>query len=520
MKEIEKEVTMKKCLSDISVALGLLLLIVLFVIAPASARAGTLEERIEALEKKHMVDKEELARLKKEQIANREEIARLRGKQVQLGQDATAAREARPTLRYRPGSGFRIRAADKGWEIRFGSRLMLYNTFWPDENRPKGGAAQGAIQVRRFRPYTTFLWKDFYELKFQVDTDNGGSGTGGNLTAFDAEMVLHFEKLHPWLPFLHVGSSPSLRLNPQDTNCSSKRCGRSERSLLNEGVGITTGSVDRGLVLGWKKFPLGGPAQVSFFNFAFGMDRTDAFARLRNAGVENDGKSFGIGIGIKPFAKSKNKWLKGMEVSFGGHFQKFSEDPEGGYNIRANQTRALRVELIRTAGREGLAQYYTPGFGWKYGPYQLRFAGQFENSHRDLGALRGEDGGLIKGRGFRISHELFLWSPKGGFLTGSYKKGGLMISPMYTRADVDGGSAARMSNCGGCKSAHAVNTGIALWYYVPGDVFNFGIVWDHYRVSNANRDVARRIEGSAAQRAAGGGSENFNTLTLITRFHW
>ena len=363
------------------------------------------------------------------------------------------------------------------------------------------------------------LWKDFYELKFQIDTANGGSDDGGTLTAFDAEMILHFEKLNPWLPYLHVGSSPSLRLNPQDTNCSSKRCGRSERSLLNEGVGITTGSVDRGLVLGWKNRPLWGPAQISFFNFGYGMDRTDAFARLSSAGVENDGKSFSIGIGIKPFAKSKNKWLKGTELSFGGHFQKLAEDPEGGYNIRTNQTRAQRVSLIRTVGREGLTQYYTPGIGWKYGPYQLRVSGQFENSHRDLGALRGEDGGLIKGRGYRISHELFLWSSK-GFLTGSYKKGGIMISPMFTRVDVDGGASSRMSDCGGCKSAYAINSGIALWYYVPGDVFNVGVVWDHWRVTNANKDVAKRIDGTAAQRSSGGGNQTFNTLTFVTRFHW
>ncbi len=95
---------MKKSLSNTSVALGLLLLIVLFVIATASARAGTLEERIEALEKKQMADKEELAGLRGEQTAMRE--------------DALAAKAKLPTFKYRQGAGMSIWAADRSWGFR------------------------------------------------------------------------------------------------------------------------------------------------------------------------------------------------------------------------------------------------------------------------------------------------------------------------------------------------------------------------------------------------------------------
>ncbi len=517
MREIEKEVTMKKNLSDTSVALGLLLLIVLFVIATASARAGTVEERIEALEKKQMADQAELARLKKEQMASKEELARLRGKQTQLGQDALAAREARPTFKYRPGSGLRLSAADKDWELRFFGRLMLYNTFWLDENRPKRGAVQGAIHVRRFRPGFNFFWqKGFYEAKFQIDTANAGSSGGGALNAFDAEMVLHFEKLNPWLPFLHVGNSPSARLNPQDTNCSSKRCGRSERSMVNEGSGTTTGSVGRGLVLGWRRIPLWGPAQISFFNVGYGIDRFSEF----NQGVgffENDSKSFTAGIGIKPFAKSKNKWLKGMEFSFGTLIQKLALSGDRDLELRTNQTRFQRVDLVEAQSEEGQTQYYTPGFGWKYGPYQLRVSGQFYNAHRFKG--RGDKGSLIKGRGIRIMHELFLWSPNDGFLTGSYKKGGLMIAPLFERASIRAPNG--MNGCNdtvagtGCQGAYAVNAGIGLWYYLPKDVYNFGLVWDHYRVNKADNDVADHIEKGTRGRRV-----NFNTLTFVSRLHW
>ncbi|MFQ5849013.1 MAG: hypothetical protein ACE5JU_00325 [Candidatus Binatia bacterium] len=498
---------MKKSLNTISSAVSSLLLTGLFVVAAAPARAGTIEERIKALEEEQMANSEELARLKAEQ-------KRLKGEQMELTQDALAAKAKLPSFRYRPGRALRIRAADKSWELRIGGRLMLYSSFFLDDNEPKTGTVQGAIHVRRFRPLSNFFWnKGFYELKFQIDTRNAGSRAGG-LDAFDAEMVLHFEKLNPWLPYLHVGNTPSTRINPQDTNCSSKRCGRSERTFINEGAGITTGSLERGLVLFWRNLPLWGPAQISFFNVGYGIDRFPAFSEGFGE-FENDSKSVTVGIGIKPFVKLKNKWLRGMELSFGGVFQKLAKAGEQSLNVRANQVRFARVRLIGGPDEAGQTQYYSPGLGWKIGPYQLRVAGQFYKTHADDA---GREGNQFDATGFRILHELWLWSARGGFLTGGLKNGGFMFAPMYQRGDVRTSGSDTLKDCAGCRSAHAVNAGIGLWYYFPGDIYNVGLVWDNYRVNKARG--GSKGAGTVIESGKAGRSVNFNTLTFVSRFHF
>jgi len=471
------------------------LLIGLAAVTAAPAWAGEREERVKAIE---------------------EELAVLKERQREMKQDALAAKAKMPDFRYRPGRGLNIRAADRSWGMRFSTRMQLYSTFWLDENRPSGSTSQGVIHVRRARPRFHYYWADgFHEFDFQVNVDNGGSSGGGLWSVQHAEYAAHFEKINPWLPTLALGPRPSARLNPQDTNCSSARCGRSERSMLNEGVGITTGTVERGFVLSWRRLPVG-PARISFFNVGFGIEGVDEFNSGSGTGLKNDSKALYVGLGVEPFRKIKNKWVKGLEVSFGGIFHNIATDGFGGYNIRTNQTRFQRIRLIRTDDRDGGRQYMTVGLGWKLGPYRLRLARTFDNSHRETG-LRGDDGSSIKGRGFRILHEIWLWSPKGGFLTGSPSKRSFMLAPMFQRVDVRAPNA--MSSCssatGGCQGAYATNAGLALWYFTGIQNLNFGVVWDYWSVNKANSDVATRIEKGKTGR-----SVSFNTLTLVFRSDW
>lgn len=482
-----------------SLPLGLLALV--FVLLAGPVWGEGVDERIKSL-------KEKIAALKAEQ-------AQMKGEQIEMKNEATAAAAVLPTFSYRPASGLSIESADKSWAIRFRARLQYYSTFWLDDNRAKNGAVQGAIQIRRGRPRFIYYWDDrMYEFDYEVNIANGGSGTGGPWETQHAEFLAHFEKVNPWLPRLGVGARPSSTLNPQDTDLSSGTGGRSDRSMGNEGEGITTGTVERGLVLSWEDLPVG--LGEFWFNAGYGTEGADEFQQLSNAGFKTDNKNTYVGIGIEPFKKIKNPWLSGMELSFGGIFGGTFSDNFSGVRVRTDQLRAQRVILIRSRDRDGQRQYMTPGFGWKYGPYQLRVAAQIANSHRDTG-LRANDGSSIQTRGFRILHELWVWSPK-GFMTGSTRDGGIMLAPLYQRVDVRAPNA--MRDCaptgGGCQGAYAVNTGIALWYYLSRvRNLNFGLVWDHWRVNKANADVATRID-----KGKQGQDVDFNTITLIMRSDW
>lgn len=472
-----------------------------FVLLAAPVRAENAEERIKALQEK-------LAELKAEQ-------ARMKGQQIEMKNEATAAAAALPTFSYRPASGLSIESADKSWAIRFRARLQYYSTFWLDDNRAKNGAVQGAIQLRRGRPRFIYYWDDrMYEFDYEVDINNGGSGTGGPWNTQHAEFQVHFDKLNPWFPTLVVGARPTPTLNPQDTNCSSATCGRAERSFGNEAERVTTGTVERGLILRWDDLPVG--PGTSWFNVAYGTEDADEFSQLSSAGFKTDRKNVYVGIGAEPFKKVKNDWISGVEVSFGGIFGGTFSDNFSGVRVRTDQIRAQRVTLVRTQDRDGQRQYMTPGLGWKMGPYQLRVAGQFGNSHRDTGQ-RANDGSSIQTRGWRIMHELWLWSQKGP-LTGSTRDGGIMLAPLYQRVDVRAPNAMRdcTTSTSGCQGAYATDAGIGLWYFSSSvRNLNFGIVWDRWSVNKANADVATRID-----KGKQGRDVDFNTLTLIMRSDW
>jgi uncharacterized protein YdcH (DUF465 family) len=491
----------------------LVVLLLFFAALPVSAE--TLDERIKSLEEAQRANAEIQRANAEIQRANAEELARLKGDQMELKKEATAAAAALPEFRYRSGSGFRIRAADNDWEIRFFGRQMTYMSFFTDDNEPGEGAIQGAVQIRRFRPGFNFFWQQgFYEAKFQIDTQNGGGSNQGLLNAFDAEMFLHFEKVNPLLPTLGFGSSPSLGGIGYADGFSSKRGPRSERAFINEGIGFTTGSQDRGIVLSWADLPLFGIGDVEFLNFGFGMDgagTNNQFARTFEF-ARNDSKSFTGSIGIEPFSKLKNKWLRGLRFSFVSRIKKQFNEGEG-LNIRANQIRSARVEFIRSADLAGQQQYYHPAVAWKIGPNDLIVGGYFWNAHLDDGNFN--EGGLIQARGIKVLDELWLWSPK-GWLRGSPREGGVSVVPLWQRADVDAPTGG-LENCG-CNSAHVTNAGVGLWYYFPGDVWNIGVVYDHWRVNNANG--GSRGAGSVIEEGREGRTVNFNTVTLISRFHW
>ncbi|HUF43566.1 MAG TPA: hypothetical protein VMR20_16550, partial [Verrucomicrobiae bacterium] len=67
------------------------------VLAAGTARAQSVDEKIQALEA---------------------ELTQLKDQQIELKKEATAAAAAMPSYSYRPGNGLLIEAADKAWSFR------------------------------------------------------------------------------------------------------------------------------------------------------------------------------------------------------------------------------------------------------------------------------------------------------------------------------------------------------------------------------------------------------------------
>lgn len=491
---------MTKAFRRALVSASALLLTGVLMLATSPVQASSVDQRIDTLE-------QELTRLKQEQAETRNQ--------------ALAAEKKIPLFIFRPGNGLTIAAANDKWEIQFGNRLMVYWTFWTKggdgTSIPSKGTTNGVLQVRRFRPYMMTRINDgFYDLRFRMNTDSSG-----DLTAFDGEMYIHFENISPWLPYFGFGFSPSTIMNPQDINLSSTRGGRSEQSVGVNGVRVGTGGTDRGMGIVWNKLPRFGPVRIKALNFWLHQDEASEYASASGADITADGRTFTGGIVVAPFDKmggSFGKVMKGLDLSFGTRIlQAWSEDGILAWNFRTDQTRSERVSMIRTTSHTGIQYFFSPGVGWKWNWMQLRISGLFSNVPECVGSPC-SDGGQVRASQFRIMGEFFLWSPKKGLLAGNPRDGGLMISPLYNRVNVWGqgltGSTPSGKSSNG-QAATATNTGIALWYYIPGRFMNVGVVWDHWACTNCNSDVS-----SVVRDFNPGGSATWDTITLISRFQF
>src|ERR1700758_3615134 len=216
-------------------ALGFMLTALLLAAVPA--RAQDTDQRIQALEN-------ELQRLKSEQ-------AQVKAEQLEMRKQATEAAAALPNFSYRPGGGMLIEAADKSWSFRVSVEAHFRLEF--ESGKVAAGRETGGIMGRRFRPWFYYCVNDcFYEIEAALDLDGFGTGNAKNSTNTATSSILergdvlvHFEKLNPWLPTFFFGMDTSAEISQYDRG-SSQTSPQAEHNLLRRNNGFNTGRAGNG----------------------------------------------------------------------------------------------------------------------------------------------------------------------------------------------------------------------------------------------------------------------------------
>ncbi|MEE8076808.1 MAG: hypothetical protein V3T60_14430 [Candidatus Binatia bacterium] len=489
---------MKDNLSSILAAVGTLLLIGLFVVAVAPARADDVELRIKAVEK---------------------ELSQLKGEQAEMKEAALAAKAKLPTFSYRQGRGMAIWAADRSWGFRTRIRWHHRLLYFESDALEDSGFNQHLQRVRRLRPYFIYFWDDgFYELEYQ---QNLAADQRRTIEIQKMELKIHFEKINPWLPFLTIGPRVSAFFNKHDTNWSSSSGGLFDRSMMQDGAGIGAGTNVNGMALDWRNLPVG-PGRIRVLQFL--VSNNGLTNQNGSPNPNTDNRAFHGGINYEPFQKLKNKWLKGIDVGFGVQYEQVlteaGDSGRGKFRVRTTERQRLRLIEVNEDLR-GARYYLTPGIGWKIGPYWLRTATAYNRGR--FSGINGSRttpgrGSLVKGDMWRVMHELWAWSPK-GLLTGSHKRpGSIMLFTGFERTDYEAPND-KLRDCssvtpgGECTRASAHLFTIGGWYVVrPG--LEVGFEYGRYSVNKIGRGAAD-IDGVNS-----GDDVDFDTFELGIRVEW
>ena len=468
------------------------LLAAIFFLAVQPVRAENMDTRISALE---------------------QELARLKGEQIEMREETTAAKSKLPSFKQRPTSGLKIEGPGRAWSINFRMRYHAQMLFRAGDSSERSG--QGEVFNRRVRPEVRYCYANcLYEVEFEMDWDGNDTDItrAGTPKLQRAVVHINMQKINPWLPEFYFG-------NKGGAGWSRRRSSSSDAKLDYDIISrshINTGSWDNGWGLNWRNIPLksiGIPGRIGWFNFVRAHIEPG-----QGEGNFTDKVDYIFSTGIEPFRNlKKNKWLKGIEVSFGAWFCNADDNAKGiaCEDIRLRETDGPdRATLWRAdhSGpfNNGQKDLHELGLTlkWKVGPYTLR-------THGDWIRLDGSDGDQ-HARGWEITHQLFVWSPK-GFLTGSSTTpGSLLVGWSFERADgyCESGSC---SNGGEYDSNHLILRQLSAFYFLLAKV-SAGVVWNWWDAKKV-RTGDQETLGCRRTGVAGRGCDWHNVM-LVFRFEY
>jgi hypothetical protein len=453
-----------------------------FVLAAGTARAQSVDEKIQALEA---------------------ELMQLKDQQIELKKEATAAAAAMPSFSYRPGNGLLIEAADKAWSFRTSVEAHMRMHFM--DGRAHAGRTSGEIMGRRFRPEFYYCINNcLYEIEAKLDLDGFGTGNAKNAAGTGVGSILqraafhlHAENLNPFLPTVSLGmdisTSAAATLSRQGSGAVGSQ---SEYDLWSRNVGPNTGRAGNGITLTWDNKSLSGigiPGRIGRFQVgrATISEGDDGLSSFKN----NPG--YNVYGNIQPFSQTKNKWIRGLllETGFWSCRMDIDANSNGCNRIRIQDHGAGgRQALVDTGNNSvGDGRYNTlqHGLSWEVGPYRVRGVYGYIAHIKDkgtMGAGAGADGWLI-------GHDLWLWSPK-GFLTGSANvPGSVLMGTSFQRNNVDCGSG---NGCvGGSRHKRILLREWGLFYFLtPRQSVGGHVLW--YDASKLTPAVRRNLGANSS----------------------
>jgi hypothetical protein len=485
-------------------------------LALAPARAQNVDDRIKALE-------DELTKLKAEQ-------RQLQAEQIELRKEGAAEAAKMPTISRRAGQGVLIEAADKSWSLRTHFRFHLHSLFRDgrsnftlDGNNAREGA--GEVFARRVRPTFYFCVNDcFYEGEVALDIDGMGTGAGhsSRFSGSDDDNIngdvmqratafVHFEQIHPWLPTFYFGADAPSAISTYG-QASSNTSFQLDYDMLRRNNGFNTGSMGNGYGLDWRDLSVG-PGSLNV-NYALGY----VGASPDGGAVASDRKDHVLYLHYLPFNKTKDKWLSGFAIEWGGWW--CEHDPNGFERgcdeLRIRETDgSARQDTFRALGLAD-SFYWVAGLGWRIGPYFLRAI--YSRQTFDQSRLRGTL--------WMIANELFLWSPK-GFLTGSYSTpgtlyGGWSFERADARCEFRVGAVDAPGECNNGTGAtqytsnHTLLRQLGLFYVLqPG--LNVGLSWYWY---DANKLTTAALQRLDCGNTTNGRGCDWHNVTLSFRWQF
>jgi hypothetical protein len=282
-----------------------------------------------------------------------------------------------------------------------------------------------------------------------------------------AVAFIHFENIHPWLPTFYFGADAPSAISTY-RQASSNVSFQLEYDMLSRNNGYNTGSMGNGYGLEWSNLPIG-PGSL---NVVYALGNVGASSD--GGAIASDQKDHVLYLQYLPFNKTKNKWLSGLGIEWGGWWCSFDENAfeEGCTDTRARETEGGQREQIWRGDNEdgGEGFFWSTGLGWRVGPYFLRAVFMRQDY----------DSSSTKSYLWMIANELMLWSPK-GFLTGSYSTpgtlyGGWSFERFEGKCESTAGGCA---NSGQYESNHALLRQLGIFYVLaPG--LNAGLTWHWY----------------------------------------
>jgi hypothetical protein len=474
---LEKEEKMKKLLSTAALGFAACFL----TLAPAWAQ--NVDDRIKALE-------DQLEKLKAEQ-------KQVQAEQIELRKEGAAEAAKMPNISRRSGQGVLIEAADS-WSLRTHFRLHLHSLFRDgrsnytlDGNNARPGA--GEVHARRVRPTFYFCINDcFYEGEVALDVDGmgGGSGHSSRFSGSDDDNIngdvmqravafIHFENIHPWLPTFYFGADAPSAISTY-RQASSNTSFQLEYDMLSRNNGYNTGSMGNGYGLDWSNLPVG-PGSL---NVVYALGNVGASSD--GGAIASDNKDHVLYVQYLPFNKTKNKWLQGLGVEWGGWWCSFDPNAfeEGCSDTRARETEGGQRDQIWRGNNEdgGDGFFWSAGLGWRIGPYFLR--GIYSRQTYDDSSTRS--------RLWMIANELMIYSPKGGFLSGSYSTPGTLYGG-WSFERFDGKCSEGCANSGQFNDNYALLRQLGVFYVLaPG--LNAGLTWHWYDANKLRRAEQEKLE--------------------------